>query len=110
VQKIKEYSIFESYGQMANKKEQEQFDLILKSMDQWRNFYLELPDNKKKNYLSHFHIEKFITKNTADMLVLLKPLEKDKILIEWVRERTNKLPNDFLELFGVNRDLKDLGF
>lgn len=110
MQKIKEYSIFETYGQMVNKKDQEQFDLVMKSPDQWRNFYLELADNKKENYLKHFQIEKFAISNTADILVLLKPLEGDKILSNWVKERSNKLPKDFLELFGVNRDLKELGF
>jgi hypothetical protein len=109
VTKIKTYRVFESYkGQ--EQKDQEQLDLILKSMDQWRNFYLELPDKKKENYLNHFHIEEFIKKNTADMLVLLKPLENDKILIEWVNKRKDKFPYDFVKIFGVSNDLKELGF
>jgi len=109
VKKIKSYGIFED-SQELSPKEKEQFELVIKSPDQWRNFYLELPDHKKENYLKHFEIEKFAQKKTSDILVLLRPLENDNFLANWVEERKNRLPKDFLEIFGVNQDLKNLGF
>lgn len=109
MQKIKSYEIFESFQELSPK-EKEQFDLIMKSPDQWRNFYLELPDQKKGNYLKHFQIENFAQKKTGDILYLLSPLESDKFLKDWVEERKDRLPKDFLEIFGVSQDLKELGF
>lgn len=107
--KIKSFGVFESYKNQEER-DNDQLDLITKSMDQWRNFYLELPDHKKEKYLKHFQIEKFILRNTAEMLVLFRPLENDKFLINWVKEREHKMPKDFLEIFGVDKDLKELGF
>lgn len=109
MQKIKSYGIFENIQELSPK-EKEQFELIMKSPDQWRNFYLELQNQKKGNYLKHFQIERFAQKKTADILFLLSPLESDKFLKNWVEERKDKLPKDFLEIFGVGQDLKELGF
>ena len=109
VKKNKSYGIFED-SQELSPKEKEQFELVIKSPDQWRNFYLELPDHKKGNYLKHFQIEKFAQKKTSDILVLLRPLENDNFLASWVEERKDRLPKDFLEIFSVGQDLKKLGF
>jgi hypothetical protein len=109
VQKIKSYGIFENIQELSPK-EKEQFELIMKAPVQWRNFYLELTEQKKANYLKHFQIEKFAQKKTSDILYLLRPLESDKFLKTWVEERKDRLPKDFLEIFGVSQDLKELGF
>lgn len=107
--KIKKISLFES-DQDISKHQQELLDLMMKSKESWRNFYLELKNNKKEKFLEHFQIENFANKKTGEMLSLLYSLENDEFLNTWVKERIDKLPVEFLEIFGVNQDLKKLGF